>query len=133
MALSDRKITEASIAQHGVSSAPDKLTGTAAENKKIFDNLVRAVVAEQLNGLIEELCSTEEGSSGAEQIGFAAIEGIGGENVREAMCNLKLQIDAAVIGAGVGGYQYFKAGEEPAGRMKGYLYGKILADYREVN
>ena len=133
MALKDRKITETGIATHGVSAAPDRLVGTAAENKKVFDNLVRNVVAEQVNGLVDDLMSQEEGISGAEQVGFAPIAGVVGGNIRAAICNLKEQIDNAVIGAGVGGYQYFKREEEPGGRMKGYLYGKILADYREVN
>ena len=46
MSIQEQKITEAAIAANGVQSRPDKLTGTAAQNKKVFDNLVTAVVRE---------------------------------------------------------------------------------------
>lgn len=79
MALKEKKITEAGISAHGVASAPDRLTGTAAENKKVFDNLVRAVVAEAVNGIVDELT----GENGAEQIGMKPVEGIEGQTVQE--------------------------------------------------
>ena len=63
MALTDKKITENQISGNGVISAPDKLTGTASENKAVFDKLVRAAVAPQYNGLIDELGS-ENGAKG---------------------------------------------------------------------
>lgn len=63
MALADKKITESQIGSYGVVSAPDKLTGTASENKAVFDKLVRAAVAPQYNGLIDELGS-ENGAKG---------------------------------------------------------------------
>lgn len=132
MAIKDRKITEAGIAAHGVVSAPDRLTGTAAENKKIFDKLVRNVVAECVNGLIDELSSTEEGSSGAEQIGICEVKGLKGGNIREMLESLKKGMDELSIAAGSGGYQHFGEGAEPAVRTAGYLYGKILVDLREV-
>lgn len=96
MALKDRKITEAAIAANGVQSAPDRLTGTAAENKAFFDKLVRNVVAECVNGLIEELT----GTAGAEQIGMTPVESLPAENVQQAMKELKEQLDNAIIGAG---------------------------------
>ena len=42
MSIQEQKITEAAIAANGVQSRPDKLTGTAAQNKKVFDALVTA-------------------------------------------------------------------------------------------
>ena len=42
MSIQEQKITEAAIAANGVQSQPDKLTGTAAQNKKVFDALVTA-------------------------------------------------------------------------------------------
>ena len=39
MSIQEQKITEAAIAANGVQSRPDKLTGTAAQNKKVFDAL----------------------------------------------------------------------------------------------
>ena len=63
MTLENFKITEEEISLNGVSSAPDKLTGTAAENKALFDNLVRAVVATSINSLITFLTSSEGASA----------------------------------------------------------------------
>lgn len=61
MALTDHKITDGDISTNGVQSAPDKLTGTAAENKAIFDRLIKNVVQECLNGLIDELVTALAG------------------------------------------------------------------------
>ena len=55
MSLSNYKITDTAIAQKGVVAAPDKLTGTAAQNKAVFDRLIREAVKELFNGLIDEL------------------------------------------------------------------------------
>ena len=44
MSIQEQKITEAAVAESGVQSQPDKLTGTAAQNKKVFDALVTAAV-----------------------------------------------------------------------------------------
>lgn len=63
MALLDKKITDVQMNSNGVISAPDKLTGTAAENKAVFDKLVRATVAPQYNALIDELLSSEGASN----------------------------------------------------------------------
>lgn len=62
MALTDYKITNTQIAMKGVVSAPDRLTGTAAENKAIFDKLIREVVKDAVNGLIDELVAAGVGS-----------------------------------------------------------------------
>ena len=59
MALTDYKIdmtpVTGDIDTYGVVSAPDKLTGTAAQNKAVFDKLIREAVAVKLNDLIDEL------------------------------------------------------------------------------
>ena len=55
MALTDYKITSTDVSTKGVQSAPDQLTGTAAENKALFDRLIAEVVKEKLNDLIDEL------------------------------------------------------------------------------
>ena len=52
MSIQEQKITDAAIAANGVQSRPDKLTGTAAQNKKVFDALVTAVVKERFNALL---------------------------------------------------------------------------------
>lgn len=61
MALTDYKITDGDISAHGVVSAPDKLTGTAAENKAVFDALIREAVKAKLNDLIDELVTELSG------------------------------------------------------------------------
>lgn len=53
MALTDYKITNTDVTGKGVQSAPDRLTGTAAENKAVFDRLIAEVVKEKLNSLID--------------------------------------------------------------------------------
>ncbi len=53
--LSDLKITGEDIAQNGVVSAPDRLTGTAAENKTVFDRLIRESVKGKHNALVTAL------------------------------------------------------------------------------
>ena len=53
MALTQHKITD--YKGLDIASLPDKLTGTAAENKAAFDRTVKQVVAVSLNGLIQEL------------------------------------------------------------------------------
>lgn len=62
MALTDYKITDAQVSTKGVVSAPDKLTGTAQENKAVFDKLIREAVKNDLNGLIDALVEAGVGS-----------------------------------------------------------------------
>lgn len=81
MSIQEQKITEAAIAANGVQSQPDKLTGTAAQNKKVFDALVTAVVKERFNALIDELT----GADAAGQLGIAAITGYSASNVQDAL------------------------------------------------
>ena len=62
------KITDTQMSAYGVVSAPDVLKGTAAENKALFDRLIRSVVAVQFNELVDKLTAktgaAEIGSSG---------------------------------------------------------------------
>lgn len=53
--LSDFRITDEDVAQKGVVAAPDRLTGTAAQNKAVFDRLIRDAVKEKYNALITAL------------------------------------------------------------------------------
>ena len=65
MALQDYKISDGDIAQQGVVSAPDRLTGTAQENKAVFDKLVSYSIRQALNPILDLLA----GSGGAAEIG----------------------------------------------------------------
>ena len=81
MSIQEQKITEAAVATNGVQSRPDKLTGTAAQNKKVFDNLITAVVKERFNALLDELTGTEA----AAQLGIATIPGFSAESIQGAL------------------------------------------------
>lgn len=74
MALSELKKTETDIKQYGVSSAPDKLRGTAAENKAVFDNLFRNSGMPKFNALIDALLD----GTAAPEIGVQAVSGMQG-------------------------------------------------------
>ena len=50
--LSNYRITEEDVAQSGVIAAPDRLTGTAAQNKAVFDRLIRDAVKEKYNAML---------------------------------------------------------------------------------
>ena len=49
------KLTEAELDASGVISAADVLTGTAAQNKAIFDNMGKTKLAEKLNEVIDKV------------------------------------------------------------------------------
>ena len=96
MGLNDYKISGTDITGHGVQSAPDKLTGTAAENKAVFDRLISEIVKARLNGLIDELL----GSGGASGIGLASVPGLtGAETVQEALESIEQQLQEMTQGA----------------------------------
>ena len=81
MSIQEQKITDAAIAANGVQSRPDKLTGTAAQNKKVFDALVTAVVREKFNALLDELT----GTTAAAQLGITTIHGFSAGDVQTAL------------------------------------------------
>ena len=81
MSIQEQKITEAAVAESGVQSQPDKLTGTAAQNKKVFDNLVTAVVREKFNALLDELT----GAAAAAQLGITTSPGFSADNIQTAL------------------------------------------------
>lgn len=57
MSISKMKITQTEINTHNVKSAADVLTGNAADNKQVFDNLPE-FIAERFNELCDELEET---------------------------------------------------------------------------
>ena len=94
MSFNDKKITAEDIASQGVQSKPNKLTGTAAENKAAFDNLVSAVVREKFNAFLEELM----GASAAGQIGVDTIGSLTAGTVQEALQEMDDKIGEYVLG-----------------------------------
>ena len=81
MSIQEQKITQEAIAANGVQSQADKLTGTAAQNKKVFDALVTAVVREKFNARLDELT----GSGCAAQLGISTVTGLSAETVQAAL------------------------------------------------
>lgn len=57
------KITEEQMDTYGVCAAPDILSGTAAENKNLFDRMTRQLVVPKLNACIDAI---NEGTGGGE-------------------------------------------------------------------
>lgn len=76
MALTDYKITGGEISTYGVVSAPDKLQGTAQENKAVFDKLIRESVAGDFNGLIDALVEMLNGDGTENPVKSEDIVGI---------------------------------------------------------
>ena len=81
MSFSAQKITDAEIAAAGVQSQPNKLAGTAQQNKAVFDALIKNLVKVRLNALIDELLE----NTAAGQIGIGAITGYSADTVQEAL------------------------------------------------
>lgn len=88
MAFNSYKITDGDISDpvngKGVQTKPNKLTGSALENKKVFDALVTDVVKAKFNALIDELMAI----TAAAQIG-ADVDGLSSTNVNAALAEVK--------------------------------------------
>lgn len=82
MGLSDFKITDADITSKGVQASPDQLSGTAEDNKKVFDRLTSGPVRDGHNKLIDALVALgverliQYGSEGIKYIRLNADEHI---------------------------------------------------------
>ena len=66
------KLTEAELDASGVISAADVLTGTAAQNKAIFDNMGKTKLAEKLNAFFADSYADGSLLSTAEKYGVQA-------------------------------------------------------------
>jgi len=84
MAIEGMKIFDNDVSTHGLESAPDVMIGSAQENKRRFDQLVREIVKVKFNELIDALSA----ATGAGEIG-ALVEGLEGENVQALLEALK--------------------------------------------
>ena len=89
MSLDSYKIQDSDIAAKGVISAPNKLTGTAQENKAVFDKLIAECVKAKFNSLIDALV----GTGGAGEIGVTAITGVTGSDIQTVLGSLKTLLD----------------------------------------
>ena len=123
MSIQEQKITEAAIAANGVQSRPDKLTGTAAQNKKVFDNLVTAVVREKFNALLDELT----GAAAAAQLGITALlkkypyEISGGQKQRAAVARALITNPKLILA------------DEPTGALDSKATDELLRLFEQIN
>lgn len=83
MSFTDQKILDTDITTYGVQSQPNKLTGSALQNKQAFDKLVTEAVKAKFNALIDELTAI----TAAAQIG-ADVDGLTSTNVNAALAEL---------------------------------------------
>lgn len=103
MSIRDYKITDAQIAEKGVIASPDTLTGTADENKRVFDRLVRECVAPQFNEIVETFADMEESTtewSGEEAKRQQAEQGrVSAETARASAEDDRAQAESARVSA----------------------------------
>lgn len=103
MSIRDYKITDAQIAEKGVIASPDTLTGTADENKRVFDRLVRECVAPQFNEIVETFADMEDSTTewrGEEAKRQQAEQGrVSAETTRVSAENDRAQAESARVSA----------------------------------
>ena len=88
------KITTADVQNCYVQGQPDKLTGTAQQNKAVFDALPQMIVGKH-NDIIDTLNSTDDGDSGADNIAATEIKPGGEQTVQGILDDLGGRVDAA--------------------------------------
>lgn len=89
MGLSDFKITDADITSKGVQASPDQLSGTAEDNKKVFDRLTSGPVRDGHNKLIEALVA----------LGVEQLIQYGSEDIKYIRLNADEHIEVSSDGA----------------------------------
>lgn len=89
MGLLDHLITSEDITTFGVVAAPDRMTGTAEENKKVFDRLIRDSVKGDFNAIINLLVA----ATAASELGFQGSEGLDADTIQEAIDIIKGKLD----------------------------------------
>lgn len=88
MSLIDYKVTQDAEHYRNVQRQEgDRLTGSVAENKKVFDDYPE-LIKDMFNAVIDSLVSTAQ-ESGASQIGTKAITGLEGLDVQTVLESLK--------------------------------------------
>lgn len=89
MGLSDFKITDADITSKGVQASPDQLSGTAEDNKKVFDRLTSGPVRDGHNKLIDALVA----------LGVEQLIQYGSEDIKYIRLNVDEHIEVSSDGA----------------------------------
>ena len=86
--ISSYKLTDNDISTKGVVAAPTVLSGTATQNKQVFDRLIREVFKADFNNLIDALTAT----GGAGEIG-ATVPELSGATVQAVLLAMKALVD----------------------------------------
>ena len=105
-----QKITEEQMDAVGVVSAPDVLSGTPAENKNIFDKMVRQLVAPAYNAAVDAINAIEQAESGIQAEEEKRVEAekrraegetsrVESESLRKTAENLRVQAENARVTA----------------------------------
>lgn len=102
MSFNDCKISESEIQTTGVQSQADTLTGSAADNKMVFDALPTLVI-QKLNSLIDQM----QQQAAAGQIGVTPFDGMTAKTLQAALEQIQADIGGnygGADGAGKVGY-----------------------------
>ena len=91
VSIKDLKITDQNVKSVYVQSQPDRLTGTAQQNKAVFDALPQ-LIRQRFNELLEALAGT--GAAG--EIPVGPIEGVTAENVQQALEAIQQNLTAYI-------------------------------------
>lgn len=91
MSIKDLTITDQNVQSTYVQSQPDRLTGTAQQNKAVFDALPQLII-QRFNLLLEALAGT--GAAG--EIPVGPIEGVTAENVQQALEAIQQNLTAYI-------------------------------------
>lgn len=94
MSFNDCKISESQIQTTGVQSRPDTLTGSAADNKMVFDALPTLVI-QKLNSLIDQM----QQQAAAGQIGVTPFDGMTAQTLQDALEQIQADIGGNYSGA----------------------------------
>lgn len=91
MSIKDLTITDQNVQSTYVQSQPDRLTGTAQQNKAVFDALPQ-LIRQRFNELLELLTA----ESGAGEIPVGPIEGVTAETVQQALEAIQQNLTAYI-------------------------------------
>ena len=87
-----KKITDAEMDAAGVVAAPDVLSGTPAQNKAVFDRMVRQLVAPAYNAAVDAINEIDDVEKGIET---AEAQRVAAENARAAAETERQNAEAA--------------------------------------
>ena len=87
-----KKITDAEMDAAGVVAAPDVLSGTPAQNKAVFDRMVRQLVAPAYNAAVDAINEIDDVEKGIET---AEAQRVAAENARAAAETARENAEAA--------------------------------------